>query len=161
MTRMIAATVTLLAVLSLASTAHAQECTCCGCPKLDLTPPPPEPEPEFVADPAVREYTALLATGAAVALASYVAGVFIARTEPNSILAIDAIPFAGPLASATRNSDDHQNAPLLSFLASAQAMGLLMVAAAATEIAERRQRLSIGVSAGPSGCAATLTVPLP
>lgn len=159
MTRTIAATGALLAVLSLATAARAQECGCCNGGKLDLTPPPPDPE--LVSGPSTQEYQALLATGAAVAIASYIAGVFIARTEPNSILAIDAIPFAGPLAAATRNSDDHQNAPLLSFLASAQAMGLLMVAAAATEIAERRQRVLVGVSGGPNGCAATLTLRIP
>src|SRR6185312_6096373 len=120
MTRTIAATGALLAILSLATAARAQECGCCNCGKLDLTPPPPDPE--LVSGPSLQEYQALLATG---------------------------------------NSDDHQNAPLLSFLASAQAMGLLMVAAAATEIAERRQRVLIGVSGGPNGCAATLTFRLP
>ena len=149
------ATVSMLAILFVAPTARGEPCTCCSCQALDLRPP----DPATSNDPVRSEYQALLASGATLAIAAYFSAFAVERAAPQSATATDLIPIAGAIASAMRGPN-HSEAPLLSFLGSAQAMGLLMVVTAVTENAERRRWL-VGVGAGPNGCSANLTMRIP
>jgi hypothetical protein len=140
-----------------ATPARAQPCACSGCCQL-LPPPPDERDPET--GPSEHELHAVMAGGATAAVAAFVLGVFAARAQNHTNAAIDNIPIAGAVASAARNAPDDHNTPLLLFSAGVQAMGLLVIAAAATDLAALR-RLSVDVGAGPGGCGVRLTWRLP
>lgn len=155
MARTSVATVLVLAILCAAANAGAEQCARCGCKPLALVPP----DPELKRGPSQAELEGLLAGGAAMAITSYLFGVLVSRTAPHSNLAVDGIPVVGSMIAAAR-APDGRNASVLSFLGGAQAMGLLIIAAAATDLAERR-RLLVDISAGPNGCSASLTVRLP
>ncbi len=130
--------------------------TCCGCGPLDPDPlalPPLE-------TPRRAELDAVLASGAAATVVSSVAAVLLARNQPHSIPAVDDIPVAGAVAAAARNTTDQRDTPLLLFTAGVQAMGLLVIAAAATDLAELR-RLQLDLEAGPGGCGAAVTLRFP
>ena len=114
----------------------------------------------FAHGPSQSELVGLLAGGAAVTATSYALGIVLARQQPHSQLAVDTLPIVGPMVAAARNPSDDRNASLLSFLAGAQAMGILVMAAAASDLAEQR-RLMIDFSAGPNGCGASVTMRLP
>ena len=146
-----------MVTLCSATTARAQACTCPGCCQL-VAPPPDAPDPE--SGPSEHELHAVMAGGATAAVAAYVVGVFAARGQNHQNAAIDNIPIAGAVASAARNAPDDHNTPLLLFSAGVQAMGLLVIAAAATDLAALR-RLSVDVGAGPGGCGVRLTWRLP
>jgi hypothetical protein len=150
----------LLCMMTLCSAtpARAQPCTCSGCCQPLVPPPPDEREPET--GPSEHELHAVMAGGATAAIAAYVLGVFAARAQNHTNAAIDNIPIAGAVASAARNAPDDHNTPLLLFSAGVQAMGVLVIAAAATDLAALR-RLSVEVGAGPGGCGVRLTWRLP
>jgi len=139
-----------------AAPARAQACTCPGC--CQLVPPPPN-QLDPANGPSRRELNAVMAGGATAAIGAYVAGIFAARAQNHQNIAIDSIPIAGAVASAARNAPDDRT-PLLLFSAGVQAMGLLVIAAAATDLAALR-RLSVDVGAGPNGCDVRLTWRLP
>jgi hypothetical protein len=142
-----------LAILSASAPARGQELGCCG-DALDLRPRDPPN------GPSESELQGLLAGGAALAAGSYIAGVMLARGEPHSTLAVDTIPVIGPLVSAAHNVTDSRTASVLTFLAGAQAMGIVIVAAAAGDLLQMR-RMRIDINAGPNGCGASLTWRLP
>lgn len=118
----------------------------CGCSARE-----PEPVPLF--GPSREDLEGLLAGGAGVAIASYFLGTQLARSQDHSLPVVDNIPIVGAVASAARNSGG-RDTPLLLFSAGVQAMGLLIVAATASDLAELK-RLSIEV--GPNGCGASFT----
>lgn len=150
-----------------ASNARAQECSCCDCKLHDgaLAPPdaPPQLDPRFdpAFDPALlngpsqAELEGALAGGVTALAASYVLGVLVAWQEPHTNIVVDRLPIVGPVASAARNAEDDQNVPLLLFSAGVQAMSVMLIAAAASDLAVLR-RAQIGVSAGPDGCGLTI-----
>lgn len=147
------AALVLLAAGGWPATARGQTtCDCCDCRVLDLTPD----ETERIRGPSQDELEALLAAGAGTAVASYILGIMVARTEPHQIAAVDDLPVVGAVASAARNTFADRNTSLLVFSAGLQAMGLLVVAAAATDLAALR-RLSLEINAGPNGCGASVT----
>jgi hypothetical protein len=150
----VAAVIVLLSV-SITGTAHAQQVDCCNA--LELVPREPDPQPE---GPSLQQTYGLLAGGAAAAITSYVFGVLVATTESNRLPAVDGIPVVGPIASAARNAADERGASFLSLAGAAQAMSLLVVAAAATDLVDRR-RMLINLGAGPNGCGASVTWRLP
>jgi hypothetical protein len=153
------AVVIVLAMLSITGKARGQECACCeegGCRGLDLTTLDPD-LPDLVSQ---RETNGLFAAGAAVGITSYVFGLLIAGSEPHRLTPVDALPVVGPLASAARNARDERGVSFLSFLGAAQAMSMLIIAAAATDLMDRR-RMLLSVGAGPGGCGASLTFRLP
>jgi hypothetical protein len=152
------AVVIVLAILSITGPARGQECACCDCKTLDLTTLDPDmPDPDLMSQ---RETNGLFAAGAAVGITSYVFGLLIAGSEPHRLTPVDALPVVGPLASAARNAHDERGVSFLSFLGAAQAMSLLIVAAAATDLMDRR-RMLLSVGAGPGSCGASLTIKLP
>jgi hypothetical protein len=106
--------------------------------------------------PSERELQGVLAAGAATGIAAYLASVFVARAEPHSIAAVDGIPIVGAMVASARNPGDRQGAPLLLASAGLQMAGLLMAAAAATELHEMHS-WSVAVGAGRDGCGATVT----
>ncbi len=148
------ATVSILAILFAAPAARGQSCPCGNGDRLDLRPPDPD-----VADDPQPESQALLASGATLAIAAFFSSLAVVHAAPQRSADTDFIPFAGTLAAAMRGPNSGAG-PLLYFLASAQALGLVMVAAAAIERAEQH-RWTVDVDAGPTGCRATLTVRLP
>ncbi len=153
MTRTGLAMVTVLVILSLSpAVARGEECGCCRCGAVELGLPAADP----TLGPSLRELEALLAGGVALTAASYVFGVITAERAPHSITAVDTIPIVGAVASAVRNANDPHVAPLLVLSAGAQAMGLVILAAAGSELAEKRHLL-IDVGAGPDGCHAGVT----
>ncbi|MCA1664771.1 MAG: hypothetical protein LC659_10955 [Myxococcales bacterium] len=137
-----------------ATPARAQVCACPGCCQ------PPADEGNFESGPSEHELHAVMAGGATAAVAAYVLGVFAARAQTHESAAVDGIPIAGAVASAARNAPDDRNTPLLLFSAGVQAMGLLVIAAAATDLAALH-RWSVDVGAGPGGCGVRLTWRLP
>ena len=153
------------------SNARAQECSCCDCKLHDrtLAPPdvPPQLDPRFdpaldpAFDPALlngpsqAELEGALAGGVTALAASYVLGVLVAWHEPHTNIVVDRLPIVGPVASAARNAEDDENVPLLLFSAGVQAMSVMLIAAAASDLAVLR-RAQIGVSAGPDGCGLTI-----
>jgi hypothetical protein len=162
MVRVSVAALAMVAGLSFSSTARSQACTCCGCGAPELLPSaaPAGLDPELASGPSQAELKGVLAGGATAAIASYVVGVLVARTQTHPMAAIDDIPIAGAVASAARNAPDDRNTPLLLFSASVQAMGLLVIAAAAADLSALR-RFSVDVGVGPNGCGASLTWRLP
>jgi hypothetical protein len=106
--------------------------------------------------PSERELESVLVAGASTGLVAYLTSVFVAHSEPHSIAAVDGLPVAGAVVASARNAGDRFGAPLLLASAGLQMAGLLMMAAAATEMHEKRS-WSVDVSAGRDGCGATLT----
>jgi hypothetical protein len=149
------ATMLALAIVCTSVTARGQARECDGCRLVDLRAPE-----DFPDGPTNAELEGLLAFGASLATTSYVFGVTIAHGEPHSTLAVDTIPIIGPIVAAARNADDYRNASVLTFLAGAQAMGLIIVAAAASDLAELK-RLHLSLSAGPTGCGIGMSWRLP
>ena len=150
------------------SIARAQACTCCDCQLHDLTlaPPPdalPPPaldpglvDPALVNGPSEAELHGALAGGITALAASYVLGVLVAWHEPHTNVVVDRIPIVGPVASAARNAQDDENVPLLLFSAGVQAMSVMLIAAASSDLVALH-RMRIAVAAGPDGCGLTIT----
>jgi hypothetical protein len=146
------AMLTVLAIVACGTPAFGQPCEACGVDLLgagaaDVVP---------AHGPSRRELEALLAAGAALAVSSYAIGVVLAHDMPHSITALDGIPVVGPIVEAARHADDRGNASLLVLTGGIQAIGILILAASGTELAERR-RIVVDVSAGPGGCGASMT----
>jgi hypothetical protein len=143
------AMLTVLAIVVCGTPAFGQPCEACGVDLLgaDVVP---------ARGPSRHELEALLAAGAAVAVSSYAVGVALAHDMPHSITALDGIPIVGPIVEAARHADDRGNASLLVLSGGIQAIGILILAASGTELAERR-RIAVDVSAGPGGCGASMT----
>lgn len=151
------------------ASARAQTCSCCDCEVVDLTTPPPLPpaldpsfvdplvfDPSLVHGPSEAELEGALAGGVTALAASYILGVLVAWHEPHTNVVVDRIPIVGPVAAAARNASDDENVPLLLFSAGVQAMSVMLIAAAATDLAALR-RMQIAVAAGPDGCGLTLS----
>ena len=153
----VAAGLWMVTLCSLPTTARAQACACQGCCQALA---PPSDVRDRVEGPSEAELRAVLAGGATAAVAAYVVGFFVARDQPHPNATVDAIPIAGAVASAARNAPDARNTPLLLFSAGVQTMGLLVIAAAVTDLAALR-RLPVDVDAGPGGCGVRLTWRLP
>jgi hypothetical protein len=142
--------VVMVASLSAASVAHAQ------CPP-SVCAPPDLLAPELATDhESMRAAYSALGGGIGVAVAAYLTGVLVAADQPHHVLAVDGIPIVGPFASAARNANREPAASLLSFVGSAQAMSLLVIAAAATDLWEQKQ-VTIRVAAGINGCGMAVT----
>lgn len=156
MARACVATAVALLILGVAGNARGQPCACGGASAPRLLPT--EPDPSSGASP--QELEALLASGAAVSITSYVLGTVLARDQVNRNVVLDGTPIVGALGSAVRNGSNQRDASLLAFFGAAQAMGLLVVVAAATDLAAQRN-LVIDVDAGPNGCSASLTWRIP
>lgn len=150
------------------SIARAQACSCCDCEVHDLTlaPPPPDAPPPALVDPALvdpavvsgpseAELHGALAGGITALAASYVLGVLVAWHEPHTNVVVDRIPIVGPVAAAARNAQDDENVPLLLFSAGVQAMSVMLIAAASSDLVALH-RMQIAVAAGPDGCGLTI-----
>ena len=135
---------------------RAQACTCCSCDKLDLTPPSEEPDPVLLNGPSQAELEGALAGGITALAASYVLGVAVAWHEPHTNVVVDRIPILGPVAAAARNASDDEQVPLLLFSAGVQAMSVMLIAAAASDLSALH-KMQIAVGGGPGGCGLTLT----
>jgi hypothetical protein len=133
--------------------ARGDSCDCAGAKGLA----PSSVDPQKGPSRAVLD--GLLAGGATMAVTSYVLGVILAHDMPHSSLAVDGLPIVGPIVAAAQSPGD-RNAPLLSVLAGATAMGSLVVAAVATDLAAQR-RLRIAFGAAPNGCGVTMTLRVP
>ncbi len=166
MARWLVALVVVAAWVGAPSMAEAQSCNCCDCQLHDLTlapQPPPHLDPALdpVIDPALlngpseAELEGALAGGVTALAASYVLGVLVAWHEPHTNVVVDRLPIVGPVASAARNAQDDENVPLLLFSAGVQAMSVMLIAAAASDLAALR-RMQIGFSAGPDSCGLTI-----
>lgn len=149
------------------SIARAQTCNCCDCQLHDLTlaPPPPDApppaldpvlvDPTVVNGPSEAELHGALAGGITALAASYVLGVLVAWHEPHTNVVVDRIPIVGPVAAAARNAQDDENVPLLLFSAGVQAMSVMLIAAASSDLVALH-RMQIAVAAGPDGCGLTI-----
>ena len=146
----------LVACLSYPSIGLAQECTCCGCDKVDLSLPPQEPDPALLNGPSQAELEGALAGGITALAASYVLGVAVAWHEQHPNAVVDRIPIIGPVYSAARNANDDQDVPLLLFSAGVQAMSVMLIAAAASDLAALH-RIQVAIGASPDGCGVSLT----
>lgn len=158
MARVAVAALCWMLIFCFAAPVRAQECACPSC--CQRLVPTPSDIRDVEGGPSETELKAVMAGGATAAIGAYVAGFFAARAQHHQNAAIDAIPIAGAVASAARNAPDDHNTPLLLFSAGLQAMGLLVIAASATDLAALR-RLAVDVEAGPGGCGVRLTWRLP
>ncbi|HEX6835711.1 MAG TPA: hypothetical protein VF334_04015, partial [Polyangia bacterium] len=85
----------------------------------------------------------------------YVLGVLVAWHEPHTNVVVDRIPIVGPVAAAARNAQDDENVPLLLFSAGVQAMSVMLIAAASSDLVALH-RMQIAVAAGPDSCGVTI-----
>ncbi|HEX8950983.1 MAG TPA: hypothetical protein VF945_04010 [Polyangia bacterium] len=138
--------------------AQPQPCSCCNCDAIDLTlpPSPPPRAPPSIPGPSEAELEGALAGGVTALAASYVLGVLVAWHEPHTNAVVDRLPVVGPVAAAARNASDDENVPLLLFSAGVQAMSVMLIAAAATDLSALRH-MQLAFGAGPDGCGVTLT----
>ena len=128
-------------------------CSCCNCGA--LPPDLSSVDPALVNGPSEAELRGALAGGIAALAASYALGVLVAWREPHTNVVVDRLPIIGAVAAAARNVQDDENVPLLLFSAGVQAMSVMLIAAASSDLAALH-RLQIAVGAGPGGCGLTI-----